>query len=96
MKIPPGPNEAKDYAAMAKNNWKRFNTPETDNAVYYSDRPNGTEMTVTAHPDGTHTIYVYDPETNTEYLDGEIPDATVNDCIARAESVRLPEEDTGI
>lgn len=63
---------------------------------YYADRPDGIEMNVTANADGTHTVYVYDPSTNTEYLDGEIPDTTVNACIARAESVRLPEEDTGI
>ena len=64
--------------------------------VYYADRPNGDELNVTAHPDGTHTIFVYSPSTNTEYLDGEIPDTTVNECIARAEEVNLPDEDTGI
>lgn len=67
-----------------------------NNVVYYADRKDGTEMTVTAHRDGTHTIFVYSPSTDTEYLDGEIPDTTVNDCIARAEEVNLPDEDTGI
>lgn len=80
---------------MANYDWHRRDYPSGD-VVYYADRPNGDEMNVTAHPDGTRTIYVYSPSTNTEYLDGEIPDTTVNDCIARAESVILPDEDTGI
>ena len=79
---------------MANYDWHRRDYPSGD-VVYYADRPNGDEMNVTAHPDGTRTIYVYSPSTNTEYLDGEIPDTTVNDCIARAESVILPDEDTG-
>lgn len=77
-------------------NWKRFNTPETDNVVYYADRPDGTEMTVTEHPEGSVSIYVYSPSTDTEFLLGELEDTTVNECIARAESVVLPDEDTGI
>ena len=80
---------------MANYTWHRCDYPSGD-VVYYADRPNGDEMNVTAHPDGTHTIFVYSPSTNTEYLDGDIPDTTVNDCIARAEEVNLPEEDTGI
>lgn len=81
---------------MAQYYWKRLNTPETDNVVYYADREDGTSMTVTAHPEGTHTIFVTAPDGLSEYLDGEIPDTTVNDCIARAESVVLPDDDTGI
>lgn len=80
---------------MANYTWHRCDYPSGD-VVYYADRPNGIEMNVTIHTDGTRTIYVYDPATNTEYLDGEIPDTTANDCIARAEEVNLPEEDTGI
>lgn len=65
-------------------------------ATYYSDRPDGTEMNVKVNRDGTHEILVYQPSTDTEYLDGDIPDRTVNECIERAESVVLPDEDTGI
>ena len=80
---------------MAQHTWnKTYNS--IGEAIYFADRPDGTTMDVTEHTDGTHTIYVYDPSTDTEYLDGEIPDTTVNDCIARAEEVNLPDEDTGI
>lgn len=73
---------------------KTFNN--YDEPVYYADRPNGDELNVTVRPDGTHTIFVYSPSTSTEYLDGDIPDRTTNECIARAEEVNLPDEDTGI
>ena len=80
---------------MANYTWNRRDYPSGD-VVYYADRPDGTEMNVTVNTDGTHEIYVYSPATNTEYLDGDIPDTDVNSCIARAESVVLPDEDTGI
>lgn len=64
-------------------------------ATYYADRPDGTEMNVRENEDGTHEIFVYSPSTDTEYLDGDIPDRTTNECIARAEEVVLPDEDTG-
>lgn len=80
---------------MANYTWRRRDYSDGV-SVYYADRPNGIEMDVTVNTDGTHSILVSDPSTNTEYLDGEIPDTTVNDCIARAEEVNLPDEDTGI
>lgn len=80
---------------MANYTWHRRDYPSGD-VVYYADRPDGTEMNVTENTDGTHEIYVYSPSTDTEYLDGDIPDRTTNECIARAEEVVLPDEDTGI
>ena len=77
------------------NTWRK-NVDGYGRATYYADRADGTEMNVRVNDDGTHEIYVYDPSTDTEYLDGDIPDTDVNSCIARAESVVLPDEDTGI
>ena len=74
--------------------WRKKNYRHME--VYYADRPNGDELNVMVHQEGTHTIFVYSPSTNTEYFDGEIPDTTIKACMERAESVRLPEEDTGI
>lgn len=81
---------------MAKYSWKRFNTPETDNVVYYADREDGTEMTVTKHPDDSITVFVVAPDGESEFLMGELEERTVNDGIGMAEEVVLPDDDTGI
>lgn len=80
---------------MAQHTWNKTYNKHGE-AIYYADRADGTTMDVTEHTDGTHTIFVYSPSTDTEYLDGDIPDRTTNECIARAEEVNLPDEDTGI
>ena len=64
--------------------------------LYLADRPDGTTMSVTEHTDGSITVFVVAPDGESEFLLGELEDTTVNDCIARAEEVNLPEEDTGI
>lgn len=80
---------------MAKYDWTHTTTT-AGLGLHYSYRPDGTDMSVLELPDGTYEILVIAPDGESEYLDGEIPDTTVNECIARAESVILPDEDTGI
>lgn len=80
------------------NIWRRDN--HGSGVVYYADRPDGTTMDVTEYTDTMgntyHNILVNAPDGESEFFLGELESTTVNACIARAESVRLPEEDTGI
>ena len=78
------------------NTWRKY-VDHFGRVTYYATRPDGTVMNVLVNDDdGTHDIHIYSPATDTEYLDGDIPDTDVNSCIARAEEVNLPDEDTGI
>lgn len=64
--------------------------------LHFADRPDGTTMDVTEHTDGSITVLVVAPDGESEFLMGELEDTTVNDAIARAEEVNLPDEDTGV
>lgn len=80
---------------MAQNIWRdqRYHSGEV---IHYAERPDKTRMEVTENSDGSETIHVMAPDRSSEYLMGELEDITVNEAIARAESVVLPDEDTGI
>ena len=79
---------------MADYTWNRNDFP-TGKVVYYADRPDGTTMDVSVFSDGSLEILVTAPDGESEFLYEPIEGTTVNEAIARAESVILPDEDTG-
>lgn len=69
--------------------------------AYEAERPDGTYMSVVESINSTDNfplwdIFVEAHDGESEFFLGEMGDTDVNSCIERAESVRLPEEDTGI
>ena len=80
---------------MAQYTWYRQTFLALDKVVHFADRPDGTTMDVTVFADGSLEILVVAPDGESEFLYEPIEGTTVNEAIARAESVVLPDEDTG-
>lgn len=80
---------------MARYTWQKNEFPLTGKVVYYADRPDGTTQDVSVFADGSMEILVTAPDGESEFLYEPIEGTTVNEAIARAEEVVLPDEDTG-
>lgn len=80
---------------MAQHTWRKTYNKHGE-AIYYADRADGTTMDVTEHTDGSITVLVVAPDGESEFLMGELEEWIVHDGIDLAESIVLPDDDTGI
>lgn len=72
---------------------------DTGRTYWHAMREDGTEMRVaeyTEYGETLHDILVQAPDRLSEYFMGELEDHTAEDLRERAESVVLPDEDTGM
>lgn len=79
---------------MTKYSWGHREYP-FGGTIYHAERPDGTTMKVSMLMDTSMEILVTAPDGESEFLYEPIEGTTVNDAIARAEEVVLPDEDTG-